>query len=171
VNICKCEILCILLASSSLFSQSITGSFFLSGGNTSSNQSYACYSILGETAVGSGSNEAYHVFSGSQFVKDYVLTSIDRFENSSLPSRFSLSQNYPNPFNPSTTIRYDLPKSASVTLRIFNMFGQEIAVLVNQTKEAGYHQVRWDAALPSGVYFYHIQAGDYVETRKMMLLK
>lgn len=171
MKILGCAILCIILISSGLFSQTVTRSFFLSGGNTSSNESYACYSVLGETAVGFGSNESYSVFSGSQFGSGDVLTGVDRFESSSVPTRFSLSQNYPNPFNPSTTIRYDLPKAANVTLRIFNMFGQEIAVLINQRENAGYHQIRWNATHPSGVYFCRIQAGEYVETRKMLLLK
>jgi len=171
VNIHRSAILCIFLISPTLFSQSITGSIFSNGGATTSNESYGCYSILGETLGGISSNEACHVFSGSQFVKNNIVTSIDRLENSSLPAKYSMSPNYPNPFNPSTTIRYDLPKAANVTLRIFNTLGQEIAVLVNEEKEAGYYRVRWDAALPSGVYFYRIQAGEYIETKRMILLK
>ena len=171
MNIHRSAILCIFLISPTLFSQSITGSIFSNGGTTISNESYGCYSILGETLGGISSNEACHVFSGSQFVKNNIVTSIDRLENSSLPTKYSISPNYPNPFNPSTTIRYDLPKAANVTLRIFNTLGQEIAVLVNEEKEAGYYQVRWDAALPSGIYFYRIQAGEYVETKRMILLK
>lgn len=82
-----------------------------------------------------------------------------------------LEQNYPNPFNPSTTIRYQLPKASRVSLKIFNTLGQEVAVLVDEEKEAGYYQARWDAALPSGVYFYRLQTGDYLETKKMILLR
>jgi hypothetical protein len=83
---------------------------------------------------------------------------------------FLLDQNYPSPFNPSTTIRYQLPKSSRVSLKAFNTLGQEVAVLVDEEKVAGYYQVRWSAALPSGVYFYRLQAGEYLETKKMILL-
>ena len=84
---------------------------------------------------------------------------------------FSLGQNYPNPFNPTTTIRYDLPKSANINLKIFNTLGQEITSLVNEHKEAGYYQATWNANVPSGIYFCRLQAGEYVETKKMILLK
>ena len=171
MNLIKSILLCIFSTSSTLFSQSITSSCFFSGGAVSSNESYSCSSILGETFVGSGSNEQYYLSCGSQFVKVNTITGVHRTENSSLPDRYSLSQNYPNSFNPSTTIRYDLPRAANVTLRIFNALGQVVAVLVNREMEAGYHQVHWSATLPSGVYFYRLQAGEYVETRKMMFLK
>ncbi len=88
-----------------------------------------------------------------------------------LPRDFALNQNYPNPFNPSTTISYSLPKAAIVSLRIFNALGQEVATLVNEQKEAGYYQVQWNANVSSGIYFYRLQAGEYVETKKMILLK
>jgi formylglycine-generating enzyme required for sulfatase activity len=89
-----------------------------------------------------------------------------------VPSDFYLGQNYPNPFNPSTTIRYGLPTRSHVTLTVFNTLGQEVAQLVNGDLEAGYHEVRFDASgLSSGVYFYRLQAGTYVETRKLLLLR
>jgi hypothetical protein len=87
------------------------------------------------------------------------------------PTTYALRQNYPNPFNPSTTISYSLPKSATVTLKIFNALGQEIASLVNERKEAGYYQATWNANAPSGVYFYRLQAGEFAETRKLVLVK
>jgi hypothetical protein len=85
---------------------------------------------------------------------------------------YRLSQNYPNPFNPTTKISYSLPKSSLVQLKIFNLLGQEIATLVNEEKPAGNYEVNFNASnLPSGVYLYKIQAGDYIETKKMILLK
>jgi hypothetical protein len=87
------------------------------------------------------------------------------------PDKFHLSQNYPNPFNPSTTISYSLPKAAVVSLRVFNALGQEVALLENERKEVGYYQVTWNANVHSGIYFYRLQAGEYVETKKMILLK
>ena len=89
----------------------------------------------------------------------------------SMPMRFALGQNYPNPFNPSTIIRYELPKAANVTLKIFNTLGQEVTTLVNEQKDAGYYQSAWNTNVPSGIYFYRLQAAEYVETKKMILLK
>ncbi len=86
--------------------------------------------------------------------------------------KFELSQNYPNPFNPSTKIKYSIPQSADVTLKIFNTLGEEIETLVSEEKPVGTYELNWNAAnLPSGVYFYRLQAGDFVQTRKMILLK
>jgi hypothetical protein len=88
-----------------------------------------------------------------------------------LPTDYALSQNYPNPFNPSTTIRYDLSKATNVTLKIFNALGQEVALLVNERKDAGSYQETWNANVPSGIYFYRLQSGEYVETKKMIVLR
>jgi photosystem II stability/assembly factor-like uncharacterized protein len=89
-----------------------------------------------------------------------------------MPQTFALSQNYPNPFNPTTTIRYSLPNRSRVALTVFNTLGQEVAQLVNGEVEAGYHDVAFNAlGLSSGVYFYRIQAGDFVATKKLLHLK
>jgi hypothetical protein len=89
-----------------------------------------------------------------------------------LPISVALFQNYPNPFNPSTTIRYALPIRAQVTLSVFNTLGQQVAVLVNENQEAGYHDVRFDGSgVASGVYFYRLRAGDYLSTRKFVILR
>ncbi len=94
-----------------------------------------------------------------------------------VPQRYTLLQNYPNPFNPSTTIRYALPEDAVVTLKVYNMNGQEVATLVNERQVAGSYEVRFDAInvqggrLASGVYLYQVRAGNFTETRKMVLLK
>jgi hypothetical protein len=90
----------------------------------------------------------------------------------SVPASYSLAQNYPNPFNPSTTIRYHLPNLSHVTLAVFNTLGQQVATLVQAQQEAGYHEVKFDGtALASGVYFYRLQAGDFVATKQLLLLK
>jgi hypothetical protein len=86
--------------------------------------------------------------------------------------RFSLDQNYPNPFNPATTIRYSLPKASKVQIKIFDVLGNEIGTLVNADKPAGTYEIDWNAAkLPGGVYFYQLRAGEFVQTKKMILLK
>ncbi|HUN65050.1 MAG TPA: carboxypeptidase regulatory-like domain-containing protein [Bacteroidota bacterium] len=90
-----------------------------------------------------------------------------------VPTVFALHQNYPNPFNPTTTLSFDLPTSSVVTMKVFNLLGQEIATLVNaQPYEAGSYNISFNAsALPSGVYFYRIQAGSFENVKKMVLLK
>ncbi len=98
------------------------------------------------------------------------LTGIDG-GGSRMPTAFGLDQNFPNPFNPSTTIRYGLPNRSQVTLAIFNTLGQQVALLQNGEQEAGYHEVRFDGEnLSSGVYFYRIQAGEFVATKRLLLL-
>ncbi len=92
--------------------------------------------------------------------------------NAGLPKQFALEQNYPNPFNPSTMISYQLPASSNVSLKVFDMLGKEVATLVNGRQEAGAYTMNFNAnQLSSGVYFYRLQAGNFVQTRKMMLVK
>jgi len=94
-----------------------------------------------------------------------------------LPDNYSLSQNYPNPFNPNTKIEFALPERSVVNICVFNILGQEVVNLIDEELEAGYYLIDWDGtnssggSVTSGVYFYKIQAGDFVETKKMMLLK
>ena len=93
-------------------------------------------------------------------------------EISGIPLEYSLSQAYPNPFNPTTTIEYSLPQSGEVSLIIYNLLGQEIAHLTDERKPAGRYTVEWNASnFTSGIYFYRLQAGNFVQTRKMVLLK
>ncbi len=89
-----------------------------------------------------------------------------------LPTVYSLSQNYPNPFNPKTTIKYGLPEASHVTIGIYDILGRNVVNLVNAERPAGYHQVTWCADnASSGMYFYKIKAGEFIDTRKMLLLK
>ncbi|HUI63671.1 MAG TPA: T9SS type A sorting domain-containing protein, partial [Bacteroidota bacterium] len=90
----------------------------------------------------------------------------------SSPYQYKLYNNYPNPFNPSTTIRYELRQEGNVSLKVYDLLGQEIKTLVNERQTAGDHSVVFDArTLASGVYFYTLRSGSFVKTEKMMLLK
>lgn len=108
---------------------------------------------------------------------DLTITSLEA--KSTVPSEFKLEQNYPNPFNPNTTITYTIPvvnafdaSGANVSLKVFNVLGNEIATLVNESKSPGFYSVNFDATgLPSGIYFYRLQVGNFSEVRKMTILK
>ncbi len=104
-------------------------------------------------------------------ITPYIVGVKNNFENK-IPTHFQISQNYPNPFNPTTKIKFEIPKSSFVTLKVYDILGREVAKLVNQGKSAGSYEINFDASeLTSGIYFYRIQAGNFAQTRKMMLLK
>ncbi|MCL4538602.1 MAG: T9SS type A sorting domain-containing protein, partial [Bacteroidetes bacterium] len=93
-------------------------------------------------------------------------------ERPSVPSSFMLKQNYPNPFNPATTIEYEVSSKQYVALKVYNVLGQKVALLVNGEQSPGYYKVNFDASrLPSGVYFYRLEAGSYSATKKMVLIR
>ena len=108
-------------------------------------------------------------------IETCVFVSID--ESNQLPTAFNLYNNYPNPFNPTTQIRYDLPEDARVSITIYDLMGRSIKSLVHSNQTAGYHSVRWDATsdmgegVSAGMYIYTIQAGEFRQTKKMVLLK
>ena len=89
-----------------------------------------------------------------------------------VPGSFKLDQNFPNPFNPVTTIRYQLPRTGFVTLKVYDLLGREVTTLVNEEKSAGKYEVKFDGSnLSSGIYFYRIKAGNFIDTKKFVLLK
>jgi N-acetylneuraminic acid mutarotase len=93
-------------------------------------------------------------------------------QDATIPRKFTLHQNYPNPFNPTTAIEFSIPKSEFVTLKIYNVLGEEVATPISERLSTGSYRYEWNAStLASGVYLYRLQAGDYVETRKMVLMK
>jgi hypothetical protein len=97
---------------------------------------------------------------------------IEQRVNRELPQSFTLKQNYPNPFNPSTTIEFVLPKASFVTLKIYSLLGKEVATLVAEQQSAGIHKFNWDArGLASGVYLYRLQAGEFTQIRKLVLIR
>jgi hypothetical protein len=121
------------------------------------------------TASVSSSNATAYPYSG--LFSTPVATGVGD-QVSLIPVTYTLEQNYPNPFNSSTTIKYELPKSSMVRLSVFDMLGREVALLVNERKDAGVFEATFDGSLlSSGVYFYRMQAGDFVQTRRFVFLK
>jgi photosystem II stability/assembly factor-like uncharacterized protein len=105
------------------------------------------------------------------FNGDYEYSKIIKV-NSLIDLLFELQQNYPNPFNPSTKIKYSVPQSSTVIIRVYDILGNEIETLVNEKKPVGSYEINWSSEnLPSGIYFYRLQAGNFIETKKMLLLK
>ena len=104
-------------------------------------------------------------------LSELITTSVGQ-SHTGLPKQYNLEQNYPNPFNPTTTITYALPQQSKVRLSIYNLLGQELLTLVDRSEEAGYKSVSFDAsALSSGVYFYRLEAGSFLQTKKLVLVK
>ena len=96
----------------------------------------------------------------------------DSFRLNQIPEKFELYQNYPNPFNPTTTIKYDIIKAQDVKLSVYDILGREVATLVNTQQQAGSYEVKFDATnFSSGIYFYQLKAGDFIDTKKMLMIK
>jgi hypothetical protein len=108
---------------------------------------------------------------------DYVALKLNQVsvavgESPEYPTRFALHQNHPNPFNPSTTFTFDIPYSIFVILRVYDVLGREVTTLVNEVKQPGRYEVTWDGSgIASGVYFYRLQAGGFVTTKKLNLIR
>lgn len=105
-----------------------------------------------------------------KYIYSYITTGVEKHEE--LDFDYNVSNNYPNPFNPSTKIKYKIPALSFVTIKVFDPLGKEVATLVNEEKPMGNYEITWNAEnLPSGVYFYQMKAGNFIQTRKMLLLK
>jgi photosystem II stability/assembly factor-like uncharacterized protein len=100
------------------------------------------------------------------------VTFVEEKEINAFPTNYTLTQNYPNPFNPSTKIKFLIPQTSDVVIKVYDVLGNEIETLVNEEKPSGAYEITWYAeGLPSGVYFYQLQAGDFIQTKKMILMK
>jgi len=147
--------------------------------NTANDGSYPYYQWTGFDKANSPYQAMFNWFD--------LTYSIEQTVNNSIPDRFSLSQNYPNPFNPTTKIKFTIPvvetgHAPSVQLKVYDVLGNEIATLVNEEKPAGSYEVEFSAIggsasggnawnLSSGIYFYQLKAGSFIETKKMLLVK
>ncbi|MFC2085294.1 T9SS type A sorting domain-containing protein [Bacteroidota bacterium] len=122
--------------------------------------------IDSETGWAVGGNKILKTTNGG------ITTSVEETETKSVADNFYLSQNYPNPFNPSTKIKYSIPKQNIVTLKVFDVLGGEVATLVNKEHSQGNYEIEFNGNnLTSGIYFYRLIAGNYIETKKMILVK
>ena len=117
------------------------------------------------------------IFAGAKYDGLYVrslseMVSMEQDTSENITMDYYLAQNYPNPFNPSTTISYVIPKQEMVQLKIFDITGREIIELINEVEEQGKHEISFEASKqPSGIYYYRIKAGNFVLTKKMILIK
>ncbi len=143
--------------------------------NHSDNVMALTYEDMNCEAAGNYDSTAYALVLG---VCEYIGLDLSQIQNEAAnPSGYSLLQNYPNPFNPVTTLRYDLPENSYVNITIYDMLGREVKTMVNQVQNAGYRSIIWDATndfgkpMSAGIYLYQIQAGEYLQTKKMVLLK
>lgn len=157
----------------------LSQSVFGNGGAIAANNSNRMLGTIGQAVIGragSGSNTS-HI--GFWYQTAQLITSVEQVESELLPKEFQLEQNYPNPFNPTTTIPFALPERSSVTLKLFDLLGREVAKLVDEELQPGEYRLQFEAnSLPSGVYFYRIVAQDragsstrFTQVKKLMLLK
>ena len=148
------------------------GSFFREGIDSSWRSLPWGFSRPATAVMISPSRRIYVSPYGDKLQRSNQALTIARSEPPSNPSSFVLFQNYPNPFNPSTTIRYSLPRRSQVTLSVYNTLGQLVSTLANGEEQAGYHEVKLDGTgLASGLYFYRLQTGGYVQTKKLLILR
>jgi hypothetical protein len=122
-------------------------------------------------------NLQVHADAAKTFWDNVLLTDIEERERRILPGKYALQQNYPNPFNPSTNVRFEVKSTGRVRIDIYNTLGQKVRTLVNDVRSAGKYSVNWNGIndvgdrVASGIYIYKMVAGDFVQTRKMILLR
>jgi hypothetical protein len=144
---------------------------FSNGFNNSVNINNKVISQVGTALIGTSSNEVTKVKSG--FLTGLITTFATSVnDNENQPLSYELYQNYPNPFNPATVIRFSIPQANIVLLKVYDILGSEVLSLLNEEKPAGLYEITFDAYnLASGIYIYKLQAGDFNEKKKMILLK
>lgn len=162
----------LLMSAGTAFSQyQITNSVIGNGGGKLSNTSYIFYSTVGEAFIGKSINSTNQQLAGFWNVyQQQIITGVK--DEETIPVTFKLEQNYPNPFNPATTIKYAVPERSHVIIKIYDITGSTVATIVNEELNAGWYKQEFNAVgISSGVYFYRMEAGNYVNIKKMLLLK
>lgn len=164
-------LLCSMPVYNSLAQHQIRAWAFGSNG-ISSNNDIAVKSTAGQPVTGMQSGDTFTLYSGFWFITATQIVTTVELPESCIPGQYILMQNYPNPFNPATTIRFGLPSAGDVQLIVYDILGRKITTLVDEYKEAGYHDVIFSATdLSSGIYLYRIRAGDFVKTKRFLVLK
>lgn len=166
------SVLLLFLFSGILTAQNkIPFSVLSNGGERQSNANYVINGTLGQVNVDQSTSTNFRHQSGFWYLY-YQDVIVDVEEEDVLPLTYKLEQNYPNPFNPSTTIKFSVPERTLVQMKIYDILGSEVTTLVNEELDAGWYEKTFDAAaLSTGVYIYRIQAGSYVNTKKMLMIK
>jgi hypothetical protein len=173
----KCAVLLLCLWSLSVLGfanaqNQVKSSVLGNGGGVTSNGSFRTLSTLGQTLMGTTANASNTIHPGFWFQTIDIFTSIEQIPSETIPEEFRLEQNYPNPFNPTTTIEFALPKQSVVSLTLYDILGREIEVLIDDELKSGVYKVTFQAdALPSGIYFYRIQADGFIKAKILTLLK
>ena len=144
---------------------------FSSGFAISNSANTTGISSVGESFCGISSNGSSIITSGFLASTSSIITDVAG-EKDVVPNVFDLHQNYPNPFNPSTVISWQIPVSSHVSLKVYDILGNEVATLVNENKETGFYETKFDgSSLASGMYIYRLTAGNYISTKKMLMIK
>ena len=157
----------------------ISQSVFGNGNILSSDKNSKIYGTIGQPLIGQTNVTSSMVSSGFWYNLSGIITSDEQTSDEILPQKFKLEQNYPNPFNPTTKIKYSLPnvrnaykRPLQTTLKVYDILGREVVTIINERQQPGYYEVEFNAAnLSSGIYFYKLKAGDFLLTKKMILLK
>jgi hypothetical protein len=142
------------------------------GGERQANANYVITGTLGQVGTNITASTNYQIQSGFWylFYQDVVVNVED--EENIVPITYKLEQNYPNPFNPSTIIKFAVPVRNRVLIKIYDLLGAEVLTLINEELDAGWYEKKFDAgSLSTGIYIYRMQAGNYVSTKKMLMVK
>ena len=150
----------------------IASSVFGNGGNRITGENNQIAGTAGQAAIGISTSANNSNQAGFWYQTVDLITSVEQITDDGLPKEFRLEQNYPNPFNPTTTIQFAVPKTSIVTIKIYDVIGREVATLIDDEYQPGQYKVVFEAGqLATGLYIYRIQAGDFRETKKLMLVK
>ena len=166
--------ICIFISPFVLYAQSnneVQWSVFDIGFNNSTNSSSKILSQIGESFVNISNNGNSKVTGG--FLAGLIISPVNSAnDKQNIPLTFEVYQNFPNPFNPATKIKYSIASHALVKLKVYDILGKEITTLVNEEKPAGIYEVNFEGSqFASGIYIYRLQAGNFIETKKMILLR
>ena len=170
-NTCALVVAALLVAAVPASSQYILEHHVIgSGGGTVADAEHVLAGTVGQAAIGVADNASNVIQAGFWYMPSWILTGID--DGELVPLTFQLGQNHPNPFNPITTIRFTVPERTRVAFVVYDVTGRSLKTLIDDVIDPGYHRAVLDATgLASGVYFYRMVSGDFIETRKVVLLK